>query len=150
VGDLALARLVPAMKRVLLGLAWIAAAATAMGRAAGFRVGMQDLTPTGGRSPGVVASDRSEAGTYFFRYRRLSAGGYESATPARAVQFVARQGKRVEEPISGLRPATAYIFTVWADDQERLGPFCARDTSWRRRGPRDATRPSPPAWPRPA
>jgi hypothetical protein len=114
------------MKRIALAVLAPAAALLAGGCASGFGGSPKDITATTATLTGAVASDRSEAGTYFFQYGRWFQPnpGYPSRTPTRTIQFSARRAHVVSEPVAGLEPATVYHFQVCADDQERLGPFC--------------------------
>jgi len=58
------------------------------------------------------------------RLPSLQNPSYPSTTPTRSIQYTARQGRAVAEPVGGLEPARAFHFQVCADDQQRLGPFC--------------------------
>jgi hypothetical protein len=114
------------VKRSAVVLLAVAAGLLAGGCASGFGGSAKDITATSATLSGAVGSDRSEAGTYFFRYGppSLENPSYPSTTPTRSIQYTARRGQVVSEPVAGLQPATAYHFQVCADDQQRLGPFC--------------------------
>jgi hypothetical protein len=114
------------VKRSIVALLAVAAGVLAGGCASGFGGAAKDITATTATLTGAVGSDRSEPGTYFFRYGppSLENPSYPSTTPTRSIQYAARRGHVVSEPVAGLQPATAYHFQVCADDQQRLGPFC--------------------------
>ena len=111
------------MRRAIPALLAIVPAVVASGCAAGFDAGAEDITPTSATLVGVVGSDRTERGTYSFSYAERS--GAQRRTATRTIQFSARRGERVSEPVTGLAPATLHELSVCADDQQALGPFCS-------------------------
>lgn len=117
------------ISRPTLVLLVIGACVLFSGCTIGFRVPATDITTTSATLNGAVGSNRSEQGEWFFRYGKTTAYGNE--TPHRSIEFIALEGQRVSEPISGLDPGTTYHYVNCADDQEPgVDAFCSHDQTF--------------------
>jgi len=115
------------MQRVLVAVSLVAVAVPLSACASGFKGAPATyVTDVSATLNGVVGSNRTEAGTYWFEYGTTT--GYGSVTATRTIAFQANVGIPVSEPISGLIPRRTYHYKLCARDQQ--GGSCSGDQTF--------------------
>jgi hypothetical protein len=121
------------VRKAWLVVVAVAAATALSGCAIGFRgpaLGVTHITAT---LTGDVMSNRTEPGTYWFRYGKTTSYGQE--TPHQPIDFTAGVRQGVTEPIESLEPATTYHYSLCAEDQDpAFDALCSADSTFTTRG----------------
>jgi hypothetical protein len=99
------------------------------GCALGFRGPALNVADNAARLTGDVVSNRTESGTYWFRYGKTTSYGLE--TPHQPVDFTANIRQGAADLIESLDHNTTYHYSLCAEDQDpAVDALCSGDSSF--------------------
>ncbi len=117
------------LAKLVLVVVVVGAGGLLSGCAIGFRGPALNVTANTARLTGDVMSNRTESGTYWFRYGQTTSYGLE--TPHQPIDFTANTRQEVAEPIESLDHHTTYHYSLCAEDQDpAVDAFCSGDSSF--------------------